>query len=149
MKNIKETADHEHRSFLHVLEQDWYVYIVPGLDSGWSHLKTVRQTLNDIILPLQEVMPFGDGEDEDPDEYDAMVLDEASTFVTEWGAAKFLASQYGWEGDFAEEPRVMWLPGPSGEFTYGFAIKQQTQGLTFIVLPKEMPEMKQVKGRMT
>lgn len=57
-------------------------------------------------------------------------------FMVHWEHAKGMAHKCGWEGDFFEKPRVFWLPDPdNGKFTYGFVIKQENNGTTFVISP--------------
>lgn len=48
----------------------------------------------------------------------------------------------GWEGDFAQVPRVFAVPNPeSNEVSFGYAWKQDNNGTTFVAAPFAMPHL--------
>ena len=58
-------------------------------------------------------------------------LDNAATFVKTFHEAQGLAARHGWEGDFREPARVLWLPEEgSPAFTHAFVWKQDHNGTT-------------------
>ncbi|MGQ4879209.1 hypothetical protein ACOJCM_11655 [Billgrantia sp. LNSP4103-1] len=107
----------------------WFVYEIPPIDIGWEHLKSVRETLSDIVS-------YGAAYD-GGNEIDAS---EINAFLRSWDHAKELAGTHSWEGDFREEPKVFWLPGDV-EFRYGFVFKQDNNGTTYVVSPQELPAL--------
>lgn len=109
----------------------WYAYEQSPIDHGWEHLKTVEEMAKE--LGATEAMLRARGEN--PAHADIYLLDE---FLTHWHEAKDAALDVGWEGDFRHAPRVFWVP-VDGQFTYGFAFKQDNNGSSFVVSPCEMP----------
>ena len=103
----------------------WYVYDVSPIDAGWEFLPTVK-------------------------EFAAKILDEAGEglteesqyslpqFLADWNEAQKQAKSKRWEGDHRTPPRVMMLPGEN-EFIYGFVIKQDNNGTTFVISPEQLP----------
>ncbi len=97
----------------------WFVYEREPIDSGWEHLKTVRQT----IQGLAEAPDGGDTSD-------------IESFLARWREARFEASSHSsWAGDFRHEPCVFWLPTRDDGFVCAFVFKQDRAGVTFIVSP--------------
>lgn len=92
------------------------VYACAPIDLGWDRLPTVE-------------IAEGDG---DHESYASLreLLDRA----------KAAARSAGWEGDFRETPRVIWLPNPPDvSFAPAFAWKQDNNGTVWIVSPFELP----------
>lgn len=111
---------------------NWNVYEITPIDIGWEHLKSVQETLSDIVR-------FSSCYDDEKDIDSSEVVD----FTKAWEDAKQLASGAGWEGDFREEPKVFWLPWDVG-FKYGFVFKQDNNGTTYVVSPKELPYLERL-----
>lgn len=59
-------------------------------------------------------------------------------FLDAWVKAKMLAETAGWQGDCTQGPVVFWLPGDT-DFDFGFVFKQNDNGATFVVSPRELP----------
>ena len=110
----------------------WHTYALPPIDFGWENLKSVRETAAAILASSTSGAR--------PNDVDAADLNH---FLTSWQSAKAAASAAGWEGDFREEPVVMWLPNES-EFKHGFVLKQDNNGETFVVSPVELPWLEDV-----
>ncbi len=104
---------------------NWFVYSIPPIDFKWERLRSVRET----IAHLAAVPDINS---------DANDISDIEEFIGIWQSAKVAASQNGWEGDFRNPPAVFWLPDES-EFSYGFVIKHDNNGDTFIVSPRELP----------
>jgi hypothetical protein len=47
----------------------------------------------------------------------------------------------GWQGDHRQIPSVLWLPVEDA-FRPGFAIKQDSNGITYIISPVGLPHLK-------
>jgi hypothetical protein len=93
------------------------------IDSGWMYLKSIPETLSQLISNSDAFLSANN-----------IDLAAAVSFIEDWQAAKRLAKDNGWEGDFAVEPKVF----PSthdGEIKYGFIIKQSNNGSTFLISP--------------
>jgi len=106
-----------------------YIYRVAPIDYGWHLLKTVQETLAEIVDSPQDV-PFGPDEGLDPS--------RVSEFLQKWEQAKSAAFEIGWEGDFLQGPNVFWVPTEDG-LECGFVFKQSNNGTTYIVSPVELP----------
>ena len=107
----------------------WIVYSVGPIDHGWENLKTVRQTLSEIM----------NSEDDFLEKYD-IPTESIDSFLKRWESAKEAARRHGWEGDFRHEPYVFWLPSEV-DFVYGFVFKQDNNGTTFVVSPQQLPSV--------
>lgn len=110
----------------------WKVYNIPPIDIGWEHLKSVKETICDMV----RLSSLYDSEKD-------LDSKELLGFIKAWEAAKELAGVSGWEGDFREDPKVFWLPGDV-EFRYAFAFKQDNNGTTFVVSPQELPALERL-----
>lgn len=78
------------------------------------------------------------------DELEKDNLIKPSEILFDFAKACVLASEVGWEGDFATYPRLMWLPNPSqGDWVYAFAWKQRNNGTCFVVSPIELVHLKE------
>jgi hypothetical protein len=105
---------------------DWIAYGYLGpIDMGWELLPEVAA----IAIRLDDNR---DGVPEMPS--------SRSGFLKDFDTACNLARRVGWEGDFAQEPRVVWLP-PADDQTWmhAFAWKQENNGGTFVVSPYPLP----------
>ena len=104
-----------------------HTYLISPIDFAWEHLKTVEETARELgakeaaMAASERIGP----------------LTKTSTFLDDWTEAQRLATANGWEGDFKNDPAVFWIPC-DGEFRYGFAIKQNNNGSTFVVTPIRM-----------
>lgn len=101
----------------------WCTYAVPCIDVGWQRLRTVRQTVASIAVQSH-------GRDIDGV--------EVRSFLAAWDEAKAEAHGKGWEGDSRIEPVVMLIPADT-QFAYGFVLKQDNNGRTFVVAPVALP----------
>lgn len=111
-----------------------YFYTVGPIDCGWNSLPKASTTLQSI-----EVEGFEDeGFFQDP-------LNVAQMLKERIRLANFLAKclafgrTKGWEGDFQQEPRMLYLPDGDGGFSCGFVWKQTNNGQVFIASPVELP----------
>ena len=109
----------------------WIVYSISPIDLGWEHLKTVRETLS-FMVQANEADGLSDSHD--------IEAKGILSFVSDWESAKENARQAGWEGDFRHEPCVFWLPSELS-FEYGFVIKQDNNGTTFVISPQKLPDL--------
>lgn len=113
----------------------WYAYGVGPIDWNWVRLKTLKETLTDIVNS-NELDSFTDQDD-------GVAVDEVRDFLSNWEAAKLLAAEKGWEGDFRVGPYVFWLPSETkNSFVYGFVFKQDNNGMTFVVSPEPLSWLK-------
>lgn len=111
------------------VSRDFYCYCLSPMDFGWLHLKTVKETLCDIIM-----------HDEHGTCHKDINQTEINCFLSRWGFAKAIAKRNGWEGDFRESPRVFWIPYED-EIKYGFVYNQDNNGTLFVVSPVEIPSL--------
>jgi hypothetical protein len=105
----------------------WHTYEVPPVDIGWENLRTVQETERFLAAKAQGA---GQGSN-------AAAADLRS-FLAAWESAKDAATSEGWEGDLRNEPVVFWVPDDA-EFTFGFVLKQDNNGTTYVVSPVPMP----------
>ena len=116
-----------------------YTYCLPPIDYGWSHLRTVAETVAAIFA--------GDDADSDGEEVaqgDVVSSKAVRAFLDWWELAKArLKSEGYWEGDFRGAPCVFWLPA-EGDFEYGFVFKQSNNGTTFVVSPQPLPGLDKI-----
>ncbi|MCA8313219.1 hypothetical protein LGN43_02905 [Burkholderia multivorans] len=109
----------------------WYTYEVLPIDFGWEHLLTVEETLkkiavNDAKTKLHQA---------DPEAHVSV-----DYFLAAWESAQDVARDSGWDGDFRHDPVVFWVP-TEGDFSFGFAFKQDNNGTTYVVSPCELPHL--------
>lgn len=105
----------------------WHTYEIPPIDMGWENLRTVREHVSFLAEKMQ-----GSAAKNDVDAADL------HSFLAAWESAKDAASSKGWEGDLRIEPVVFWVPDDA-EFSYGFVLKQDNNGTTYVVSPVRMP----------
>jgi hypothetical protein len=105
----------------------WNTYEIGPIDMRWDHLGTVADKLAELRNAEREggaeALHIG------PDE-----------FASAWESAQEAASAAGWEGDFRQDPVVFWVPDDT-EFSFGFVIKQDNNGTTYVVSPVELPHL--------
>lgn len=106
-----------------------WVYHVAPIDFGWEHLPTVADVAGRLGAATAVASAMKPGSRESL---------EVSEFLHAWQIARDLASTAGWEGDFRDDPVVFWVPSDDG-FRFGFVIKQDNNGSTFVVTPFQMP----------
>lgn len=106
---------------------NWHTYETPPVDIGWEDLRTVQETAGVLVARMQSTGVKND--------VDASAL---HSFLAAWTSAKDAASSKGWEGDLRIEPVVFWVPNDT-EFSYGFVLKQDNNGTTYVVSPVPMP----------
>ena len=107
----------------------WHAYYIEPIDWGWSHLKTIDVT-------LAEIAAGNESDYENPLKNDIRGND-VRHFLDAWEKAKEEAKKVGWGGDFRTPPRVFWIP--SGQYMEcGFVFKQDNNGDTIVVSPKQM-----------
>lgn len=105
----------------------WHTYEVAPIDMGWENLRTVQETASILATRMQSAVRKHDVD-----------ASELHSFLAAWESAKDAASTAGWEGDFRNEPVVLWVPDDT-EFSYGFVFKQDNNGTTYVVSPVPMP----------
>jgi hypothetical protein len=105
----------------------WHVYETSYIDWAWSALRSVDETRAVLADNVNE--EWSDLSQHPVDEFDA-----------DFGEAKRLASEEGWEGDYRQGPVVFWLPDPNyNSFVYGFFWKQDNNGTCYTVSPHPLP----------
>lgn len=113
----------------------WYVYELGPIDFGWEHLASVEETAARI------------GGDEARASVAPHTVDisgpTVAEFLASWSSAQVAARDRGWEGDFRNDPVVFWVPAVEVEFTYGFVLKQDNNGMTYVVSPVPLPHLDQ------
>jgi len=123
LKNQPETKEMNYQS------SNWIAYQITPIDNGWENLKTVKDTIVDIVK----------NEELSSDS----VCGELAAFINNWNTAKSFATQKGWEGDFRREPCVFWIPADTN-FEYGFIIKETNNGTTYVISPQPLSWLKPV-----
>ena len=112
----------------------WHVYELSPIDLGWENLKTVEETAADI------------GEIEARMKVGAQVVDDVcptiDQFARAWKDAQQEAKNAGWDEDFRHDPVVFWLPMSEHEFRFGFVLKQDSNGTTYVVSPVSLPHLR-------
>jgi hypothetical protein len=103
----------------------WFVYSISPIDFKWERLRSVRETIAHMAAVIDD--------NSNPND-----VSDIQEFIRVWDSAKDAASENGWDGDYRNPPAVFWLPDDS-EFSYGFVIKHDNNGETFIVSPRELP----------
>ncbi|GHC38546.1 hypothetical protein GCM10007291_45190 [Gemmobacter nanjingensis] len=98
-------------------------YSLAPIDFGWEHCPTVAEYT--AMLKADDVM------------YGPEVVEQ---FYADFQTAKDLARDVGWEGDFRGDAHVFLVPTEEA-FQYGFAWKQDNNGITFIVSPVKLPHL--------
>ncbi len=112
------------------MNMDWFVYVIPPIDFRWGRLRTVRETLADLALKPDENTNFNDAPD-------------IKEFINNWESAKMAAVEKGWDmDDHRNPPVVFWLPDDT-EFSYGFVIKHDNNGDTFVVSPRKLAHLEE------
>ncbi|MFM0058568.1 hypothetical protein PQR64_23380 [Paraburkholderia phytofirmans] len=111
------------------MTQHWHAYSLAPIDFGFDNLKTVEQTAAELGANAARATALEAPEFDRPD---------VTAFLAAWASAKDAAREEGWYGDFRQPPVVFWMP-IDGEFVYGFVIKQDTNGTTFVVSPVALP----------
>lgn len=120
----------------------WYAYALSPIDHHWEFLTPLNHLASEIgsaealerVLHGSTVM------------YDGILSDVLSK---DWALAKSLARNVGWEGDIkGRGPSVFWLPAEN-HFQYGFAFKQDNNGMTFVVSPVKLPWLEERADAMT
>lgn len=107
-----------------------HVYAIGPIDFGWEHLATVEDFAAKLAAIDARVRVNGwSGE-----------FINSEMFIGLWEQAKEQAKAAGWEGDFREPPAVFFIPENS-TFMFGFVIKQDNNGTTFVVSPRRLPHL--------
>lgn len=106
-------------------------YEIIPIDFGWENLQTVGEVASRIGAAEGKARAEG---------FDPATDPALSEFLSLWEAAKRLASDAGWEGDFREDPRVFWLP-EENRFAPGFVFKQDNNGTTYVVTPHDLAHL--------
>lgn len=113
-------------------ETTWIAYQIGPIDEHWGKLQTVPEVA--AMLAKDEAMDSVHAHEYVP------WLDGVARFLSNFEAAKRLARDAGWEGDYRHNdgPGVFWLPDDTA-FTYAFVWKQDNNGTTFVVTPHPLP----------
>lgn len=115
----------------------WYTYAIGPIDFGWEHLETCEAIAKKIAASeIEHTFRGSKG-------IGATMSPELSKFLECWAAAQREAKTAGWEGDFRNPPAVFWIPADN-DFEYGFVIKQDNGGGTFVMSPVELPHLKRL-----
>jgi hypothetical protein len=108
----------------------WHTYEIPPVDFGWKFLRTVEDTARNFGAEQAAAAARGQ----------TMDGPSADEFLRSWESAKEAARASGWEGDFRQDPVVFWLPDDT-DFKWGFVLKQDNNGTTYVVSPRELPSV--------
>jgi hypothetical protein len=113
----------------------WHAYEIPPIDINWRFLRTVDETARTVGAE-DAAAEAGGATSEGPD---------IREFLASWESAKQAARDRGWDGDFRNEPVVFWLPDDT-DFVWGFVVKQDNNGTTFVLSPRELPNVAALSG---
>lgn len=102
-------------------------YCIQPIDFGFRYLHTV-DAFRDLVRLEDLDRSYGGG----------LVMRELEAFERNFEAAKAMARDLLWEGDFREGPFVFVIPGDL-EMRYGFIWKQHNNGSTFVLSPAPLP----------
>lgn len=108
-----------------------YVYEIAPIDFCWEMLHSVEDVAAKLARADAAELTGKGGSG----------LPSCEHFLKTWTNAKFIAGEAGWEGDIRTGPAVFWLPGDT-DFDFGFVFKQNNNGSTFVVSPRELPYLK-------
>lgn len=103
----------------------WHAYEIPPIDINWEFLRTVEETATILAGQLAKERARGEN-------FGATV--DFDGFIGSWESAQQAATDAGWEGDFRRDPVVFWIPDDS-DFLFGFVIKQDNNGTTYVISP--------------
>lgn len=112
---------------------NWHVYEISPVDLNWKFLPSVESVAKNLAVMHAEMVvsqgkPF----------FPALSYEQ---FIELWESAQDEARAEGWQGDHREPPCVLWLPVDDA-FRPGFAIKQDRNGLTYVISPVALPHLK-------
>jgi hypothetical protein len=111
----------------------WYFYEMSPIDQLWEMLSTPEETAKKLI----------DSSDNGPE---GGISCRAVLFIKDYNNALDEFKKKGWEGDFrGESTRVFWLPEDI-DFVYAFVWKQDNNGSTFVVSPRELIWLKEYES---
>ncbi len=110
-----------------------YCYGISPIDFGWELSKTVQE-----MVTILSSNPDADWDEENPLSFSLL-----KSFLAGWEEAKRLAKEIGWEGDFRECPHVFAIPDEN-DFSYGFVIKHDNNGDTFVISPVPLPHLNKI-----
>ena len=105
-----------------------WIYEITPIDSHWDLLPSVADVAAQLARSEAEELSGNGG----------CGLPSCEDFLNDWVKAKMQAEASGWEGDIRTGPVVFWLPSET-IFEYGFVFKQDNNGTTFVISPKELP----------
>lgn len=106
----------------------WKAYSIMPIDFFWERLPTVEEVAAGMAEEKAAELIHGLG----------IHQDQLDQFLSDFQHARVLAQKEGWEGDYRDRPRVLWLPD-EGSFSYGFVWKQDNNGATFVISPHPLP----------
>lgn len=102
----------------------FYTYAITPIDFGWEFLPTVN------AMRLHLAARHNDN----------FETPELEGFEKAWKEAQIAAKGAGWEGDFRHDPVVFFVP-EENDFGWGFVIKQDNNGDTFVMSPHLLPHL--------
>jgi hypothetical protein len=111
----------------------WFTYEIDAIDFGWEGLPTVKEAAGRIGKWEGESLE-AEGNGLAPGLYD---------FRRAWRSALDAASAAGCSTnseDWRQEPVVFWMPKESA-FDFGFVIKQDNNGTTYVISPVPLPHL--------
>jgi hypothetical protein len=110
----------------------WHVYEISPVDLNWEFLPSVESVAKNLAsMHAEMAVSYGKAS------FPALSYEE---FIDLWTSAQDAARAEGWAGDHREIPRVLWLPIDDA-FRPGFAIKQDSNGVTYVVSPVILPHL--------
>lgn len=111
---------------------NWYIYELGPIDHYWQHMKTVVETAKELGAASAAAQIAGFPEDTDGESV------SVSEFLAKWKDASSRVTSS--PDELRLPPVVFWVPW-EGYFKYGFVIKHDNNGTTYVVSPVELPHL--------
>lgn len=112
----------------------WFTYEIPPLDNNWEFCPTVKEVAKRIGSSQAAFLA------EHGRANDVAFTVPLDDFLGKWESAQSAAYAKGWYGDFRNEPVVFMIPDET-DFHFGFVIKQDNNGTTYVVSPVDLPHL--------
>jgi len=109
--------------------EKWNCYTTSPVDWGWNFQRDFKQLVVKLAI------------DDAENAFDIFRSSFCQELLDDFEYAKAAALDKGWEGDFAEGPKVLGIPNSDGSFSNMFVWKQKNNGTTFFITSLELPWM--------
>lgn len=117
---------------------NWYVYELGPIDFHWPHMKTVDETAKELGAISAAIRVSGHPEDADG------LNVGINEFIERWEDAS--GPVFSKPDELRCPPVVFWVPYED-RFEYGFVIKLDNNGTTYVVSPVELPHLGEASQR--